>query len=410
MARRLSVAMAGVCAAPLLLGAQSPSPQAAAPASATLLWLDAGGARVQQPTSALRSAGSLGGGLWHARGRVAVAAEGSVTLANDSVSAGQYVVRTSLLPRAFARTDIDLSATTTGIAFPGGNGNRAAAVRQHITAGAFEVSGVAGVGRTSRALSHSTGHRLGGGVAWQRSTTVGLIRAGAQYARGWTDDFRLMEASGIVLGEVAPAYTVADRQLEAAWQRGRLWVQASRAWRTGTGVTLGTASAFHVAAAWNVSASTTLIAQVGEQLADVVRGVPQARYTGLAMRWNPIRPRTLRRDARALSDERGGTVNVTTVPDVRGDEVFVQRREGRGDVVVTIVAPAGAVVELATSNGDWTPVPMSREGQAFVQRLSLPSGTHRVAVRVNGGTWRAPRGLAVVDDDFGGQAGLIVVP
>jgi hypothetical protein len=33
-----------------------------------------------------------------------------------------------------------------------------------------------------------------------------------------------------------------------------------------------------------------------------------------------------------------------------------------------------------------------------------------VAVRVNGGAWRAPRGLAVVDDDFGGKAGLIVIP
>jgi hypothetical protein len=53
---------------------------------------------------------------------------------------------------------------------------------------------------------------------------------------------------------------------------------------------------------------------------------------------------------------------------------------------------------------------MVRDGGAFVHRLTLPTGTHRVAVRVNGGAWRAPRGLAAVADDFGGQAGVVVVP
>jgi hypothetical protein len=118
----------------------------------------------------------------------------------------------------------------------------------------------------------------------------------------------------------------------------------------------------------------------------------------------------MRRDARALGDDRGGTVGITTVPDMRGDEVLVQRREGHGEVSISLLAAIGAVVEIASSSTEWKPVRAPREGDRFVYRFPLPSGTHRVAVRVNGGEWRAPRGLAVVDDDFGGKAGLIVIP
>jgi hypothetical protein len=376
----------------------------------TMIWLDAGGARVQQPTSALRSAGGVGGGVWHACGPVAVAAEGSVTMASDSVSAAQYVVRTTLLPRAWARTDVDVSATTNGIVLPTVNGNRAVSARQTLLVRGVELIGQAGAGRTSRLDLRATGHRFSGGAAWQRDTRFGSWRGGAMLMRSWTDDFKLMEASGIVLRDIAPAYTLTDRQLEFGWQRGAWWLQTSRAWRRGTGATLGQTSAFHVAAAWHMNAGTTLIAQVGEQLADVVRGVPQARYTGLAMRWNPVRPRTLRRDARALADDRGGTVTINPVPDVRGEEVFVQRRAGRGELVISISAPPDAVVEVATSANEWTAVRLSRDGAAFVHHLTLPSGSHRVAVRINGGAWRAPRGLAGVADDFGGHAGVLVVP
>lgn len=381
-----------------------------APAAATLAWFDVSGARVQQPTSALRSALSVGGGLWHARKSLAVAAEGNVTVATDSTGAAQYVLRTTWLPAAFARTDIDVSATTNSLTLPGRYGSRAAAVRQSINAASFQLSVLAGAGRTSRFALDADGQRIGAALAWERRSSRGIARVGAQVTHNRTNDFKLMEASGIVLERVVPAYTMTDRQLDAIWQQGPLWLQASRAWRYGTGATLGKVSAFHLSAAWTVQPSTTLIAQVGEQLADVVRGVPQARYTTLGVRWNPIRPSTLRRDARALSDDRGGTNAVTTVPDIRGDEVVVQRRPGQGDLVISIVAPADASVDVATSATEWAPAPAVREGERFVYRLTLPSGAHKVAVRVNGGSWRAPRGLAVVDDDFGGQAGVVVIP
>jgi hypothetical protein len=229
--------------------------------------------------------------------------------------------------------------------------------------------------------------------------------------RSYTTDYQLMEAAGITLGDPAAYYALADAVVQLSWQRGRWWLQANRGWREARAATTGSGSGFNVAMAVNINASTTLIAQRGEQLADVVRAVPQARYTGLAVRWNPVRPRALRRDARALADVRGASGSgVVVVPDVRGDEVLLQRREGQGVVTITIVAPSDALVEVALSSAGWIPARAARVQDAFVHQLTLPSGAHQIAVRINGGQWRAPRGLAAINDDFGGKAGVVIIP
>lgn len=86
-------------------------------------------------------------------------------------------------------------------------------------------------------------------------------------------------------------------------------------------------------------------------------------------------------------------------------------RDGTGSTLVLEVRErAEARVELAVSFLDWTPRAMAYEGGRFVARLPLPPGNHRVAVRVNGGTWLAPAGLPRVDDELGGSSGLVIVP
>lgn len=394
----------GACGAlscpPHLVGAQASRP------IGTLAWLDAGGARVQQPQSTLRSAGTVGAGVWHGRGALSVAGEGSVTLADDSLAAAQWVLRTTFAPARWSRsrTDVDVAATTNGIVWPGVNGNRSGALRQSLQFGTVSVFGSAGAGRTSRLNLDSRGHAFSLGSDVQR----GRWRASVTGQRAFTDDWQLMEASGIELRREVPAYTIDDLTTELSWRSGRVWLAASRSWRAGSGATIGTANGYSLVAAWQLSPIVMLIAQGGEQMADVVRGVPQARYTGLAMRWNPLRVNGLRRDARAFGEAR--TNAPTLVPDVRSDEVLLQRRDGAGTIVLTITAAADALVEVACSATDWAPLRVAREGGRFVHRLSLPSGTHRLAVRVNGGAWRAPRGLAPVEDDFGGKAGVVVVP
>ena len=81
-----------------------------------------------------------------------------------------------------------------------------------------------------------------------------------------------------------------------------------------------------------------------------------------------------------------------------------------GELVVQIFAADTMVVEVAGDFSNWQPVPLQREGRILVARVRLPSGKYRVAVRVNLGDWLAPRNLARVRDDYGGEAGLFVVP
>ena len=53
---------------------------------------------------------------------------------------------------------------------------------------------------------------------------------------------------------------------------------------------------------------------------------------------------------------------------------------------------------------------MTRVGDMLFVEVQATPGVHHVSVRVDGGKWIAPPGLAAIDDDFAGQAGLLVVP
>ena len=52
----------------------------------------------------------------------------------------------------------------------------------------------------------------------------------------------------------------------------------------------------------------------------------------------------------------------------------------------------------------------AREGSDCVARVDLPAGKYHVGVRLRDGTWRAPRNLARVRDDYGGESGVVVIP
>lgn len=83
---------------------------------------------------------------------------------------------------------------------------------------------------------------------------------------------------------------------------------------------------------------------------------------------------------------------------------------GGGELEVRVFAAADLEIVIAGDFSDWRPIRMEREGSVWVARVQLEPGKYRVAVQVNGGEWRAPRNLARVRDDYGGEAGLVVIP
>jgi len=83
---------------------------------------------------------------------------------------------------------------------------------------------------------------------------------------------------------------------------------------------------------------------------------------------------------------------------------------GAGRYRIAVRLAAARSVDVACDCDGWTPMTMTRAGEVWLVDVHARPGVHHVSIRVNGGGWIAPPGLAPVDDDFAGQAGLLVVP
>ena len=83
---------------------------------------------------------------------------------------------------------------------------------------------------------------------------------------------------------------------------------------------------------------------------------------------------------------------------------------GRYRVLIRIERGGVASVEIACDCDGWKPQPMTRIDNVWTVDVRALTGVHHVSIRVDGGGWIAPPGLAPIDDDFAGQAGLLVVP
>jgi hypothetical protein len=86
-------------------------------------------------------------------------------------------------------------------------------------------------------------------------------------------------------------------------------------------------------------------------------------------------------------------------------------RMDSGTVVLGVRAPDARVVEVTGDFLGWEATRMSRTSAEWWElRVRIPSGVHRLNVRVDGARWTAPAGLLSRRDEFGGEAGILVVP
>lgn len=73
-------------------------------------------------------------------------------------------------------------------------------------------------------------------------------------------------------------------------------------------------------------------------------------------------------------------------------------------------APAAGSVEIAGSFSDWEPVALERDTQgSWRTALPLRPGVYQIVMRINGGRWQPPPGVASVRDEFGGETGVFEV-
>jgi hypothetical protein len=89
---------------------------------------------------------------------------------------------------------------------------------------------------------------------------------------------------------------------------------------------------------------------------------------------------------------------------------FVISDLGAGRYRMAVRIGSAQSVEVACDCNGWTPTQMTRAGGAWIAELRTTPGVHHMSIRINGAGWIAPPGLTPIDDDFAGQAGLVIVP
>ncbi|HEV8454626.1 MAG TPA: glycogen-binding domain-containing protein, partial [Gemmatimonadales bacterium] len=77
---------------------------------------------------------------------------------------------------------------------------------------------------------------------------------------------------------------------------------------------------------------------------------------------------------------------------------------------LSLSAPRASRVEVAGDWSDWNSVQLSRttNGVWYVD-LAIPAGVYRYAFRVDGKSWEVPKGVAAVNDGFGGKSAWLSV-
>lgn len=161
-----------------------------------------------------------------------------------------------------------------------------------------------------------------------------------------------------------------------------------------------------------LSGRLALVLSGGRYPTDPIRGSISGRYAGVALRLSGVAPRrppllppprNPRWDPSSLGSTSdsgaGAVVQVEVLP--------------QGDRAVRFVARAAeaALVEIAGDFTDWQPIALAQGPAGLWEAVvRIPSGIHRIAVRIDRGPWTAPAGARRVADDFGGEVGIFVVP
>jgi hypothetical protein len=358
--------------------------------------VEVGAARLQTRDIAPSHAVTVEASGRHDGLRYAFAAAGGVALANDGRSTSQGLLTASFLgrPGKPSRWEIGGALTAFGQGSLGMNAGAYVLAREHF--GGRGVGGWAGI-----AL---------GGVedvgAWSPTRTAEIAswfaRRGTRITASAVVVDTRSEPYGSEGGLVTDPITYSDGSLGLRWAfQRRVEIDArggvrfiSRGALTASG--RGTRPFAAVDAAVWVTSRLAVTAAVGRQLADLARGTPDTRFAALALRLT-MRDR-FTPPAAVRRPPSGGMVRLTLVNDSTGQSRLV------------VSAPIGTLVELAATFTSWEPIPLVRRGDVWELDHPVPSGAHRVLVRVDGGPWIVPANLPGAEDDFGGRVGIITIP
>jgi len=199
--------------------------------------------------------------------------------------------------------------------------------------------------------------------------------------------------------------TYTDLESSAHAGRGPVALEASvgaRVWSRGGGRGVyGEGSA----TVW-VGGRTAVVISGGRYATDPISGSITGRYLSAALRVRTAAPRHSFAHDPVVPHARGAD-GASVLPAAR---LEVHADRNRAVRLVVRVASA-ALVEIAGDFTDWQPVSLGSAGAGTWEvTLPVPSGVHRIDVRIDGGAWIVPAGTTRAPDDYGGDVGIFVVP
>jgi len=195
-----------------------------------------------------------------------------------------------------------------------------------------------------------------------------------------------------------------DFVARARWQPGALDLSGAVGSRAaGRG---GAPSSYgELSVALRLTGPVALIASAGEYPSDPVGGSVAGRYVTAGLR---LARQAARRPAVVRAFAAPAPVPAPP-PSPVGAAVSVERH---GDLAVLVVRADGArLVELMGDFTSWQPVALEPGSDGRWRfETGLTTGMYRFNVRVDGGPWGVPTGVAAAADEFGGSVGVVVVP
>ncbi len=315
----------------------------------------------------------------------------NLTYTRDSLAAAQGVAAFAVpwIGSEHLRTDIGAAGATFSLRSAGRGGNGNLFARQHYVRDQWGtwLGAAAAISSRDGTRSRAFAGDVGAWTRWR------FLYGSASYSRSGSTDWPLLITSGATVSPYAIGYELDDAQLVLEARNGPHQLGVS--WVTRRVVAGGdlSESALSASATLQMTDRVAVLLGAGKQLFDPLRGLPEADLATAALRIS-LGPRTLPVMQRSALSQ-------ATVMRLAG---------GGGRLEVRVFASDTVPVEVAGDFSDWKPLRLEREGSFWVARAELPRGKYHVGVRLRQGSWRAPRNLARVRDDYGGESGLVVIP
>jgi hypothetical protein len=365
--------------------------------------VELGTAILRQPDLPGSSVLTLGSQLQYAGLHGSLGASGIAARTPEDRFTAQGIATASLYAPAARRFRWELA--TSGTAF--GVSDAPATVgwqlwaREHVSIGAGGVFAGAGITETSRDRMHWPG-LVGHAGGFLRLDPLGTDQLSGAVSFTRVDADRLPDREWEDLGEPFGIVGYGDAAGYWSHDRGRLQLLV------GGGVRFGVRQ-FSATTPWGAVSTTVWLTprlgftgSAGRALADVLRGVPTVRYASLSLRIGFA-------DRGTMTPLKGTR---STIDRDVGPRVDIRR--GDGDLhTVTVIASTASNVEIMADFTDWEPVTLTRAAPSrgeWILSLALVPGSHRIALRIDGGEWIVPSNLPRVADEFGGVVGLLTVP